>query len=103
MKKISPVFNLFRNKYFVSVVVFVVWISFFDRNDLFTQFERKSELKRLETSKEYYQAEIAGTKKDLMDLNNNPQVLEKFAREKFFLKRANEEVFIVEDSTAKKR
>ena len=103
MKKLFPYLSLFRNKYLLSIVVFVIWIAFFDRNDLFTQYDRKDELKRLEASRAYYQAEIAGTKKDLLELNSNPQVLEKFAREKFYLKRANEDVFIVEDSVAEKK
>ncbi len=103
MKKFSPYISLFKNKYFVSALVFVVWISFVDRNDLFTQYGRKQELKKLETSKNYYQAEIASTKKELQDLTNNSTVLEKIAREKFFLKRPNEDVFIIEDSSASKK
>lgn len=95
--------KLFRNKYIMSSVVFVIWLSFFDRNDLFTQWDRSKELKKLEDSKEYYETEIAGTKKDLVELNNNPAVLEKFAREKFYLKRPNEEIFVVDDSTAEKK
>jgi cell division protein FtsB len=83
--------------------VFVVWISFFDRNDLITQYDRKKELEKLETSKDYYEKEIATTKKELTDLNNNPAILEKLAREKFFLKRPNEEVFIVEDTIVEKK
>jgi cell division protein FtsB len=102
MKKFSPYISLFKNKYFVSALVFVVWISFVDRNDLFTQYGRKQELKKLETSKNYYQAEIASTKKELQDLTNNSTVLEKIAREKFFLKRPNEDVFIIEDSSTAK-
>ncbi len=86
----------------MSALVFVVWVSFIDRNDLFTQYDRKQELKKLETSKNYYQAEITSTKKELQDLTNNSIILEKIAREKFFLKRANEDVFIVEDSSAVK-
>jgi cell division protein DivIC len=103
MKRFTPYLSLFKNKYLVSIVVFVVWISFFDRNDLFTQYDRKKELQKLEKSKEYYQEEIASTKKELRDLNNNPAVLEKLAREKFFLKRPNEEIFIVEDSSTIKK
>jgi len=102
MKRFSPILTLFRNKYILASVSFIVWISFFDRNDLFTQYDRKKELQKLEKSKEYYVTEINSTKKELNDLNNNPVVLEKLAREKFFLKRSNEEIFIVEDSTAKK-
>src|SRR4051812_45010979 len=90
--------KIFRNKYLVSLIVFLVWISFFDRNDLITQWDRKQELKKLETSAEFYEKEIATTRKDLMDLNNNPSTLEKFAREKFFLKRPNEQIFLIVDS-----
>jgi cell division protein DivIC len=103
MKRFTLYISLFKNKYLVSLVVFVVWISFFDRNDLFTQYDRKKELQKLEKSKEYYLEEITSTKKELRDLNTNPAVLEKLAREKFFLKRPNEEIFIVEDSAAIKK
>jgi cell division protein FtsB len=87
----------------VVVVVFVVWISFFDRNDLFTQWDRKQELKKLEISTAFYEKEIVNTKKDLTELTNNPATLEKFAREKYYLKRPNEEIFLVSDSTSEKK
>ncbi|WP_207491917.1 FtsB family cell division protein [Aridibaculum aurantiacum] len=95
MQKLSFVFSMIKNKYLLSVLVFVVWISFFDRNDLFTQWERKNELEKLETSKAYYEAEIISTEKELAELQNNPAALEKFARENFYLKRPEEQVFIV--------
>lgn len=82
--------------------MFVVWISFFDRNDFFTQMNRKQELQKLDSSTLFYETEIANTKKDLMDLNNKPAILEKFAREKFYLKRANEDIFVVSDSICHK-
>jgi cell division protein FtsB len=102
MNRFSFLFKILKNKYAISVIVFVVWISFFDRNDLFTQWDRKQELQKLETSSLFYEKEIATTKKDLTDLNNKPAILEKFAREKFFLKRPNEDLFLVNDSTDKK-
>ncbi len=102
MKRFSYFFKLFRNKYVISLIVFTVWISFFDRNDLFTQWDRKQELQKLETSASFYENEIANTKKDLMDLNNKPAILEKFAREKFYLKKPNEDLFLVTDSIDKK-
>ena len=92
-----------RNKYIVAIIAFACWILFFDRNDLFTQWDRKTELKKLETSKDYYVEEIAKIKKDLSDLNNNQAILEKFARENFYLKRSNEDVFVVEDSNLLKK
>lgn len=102
MMKLSFLLKLLRNKYVISIVIFAVWISFFDRNDLFTQLDRKKELKKLEVSTAFYENEILTTRKDLMDLNNNPAVMEKFAREKFFLKRPNEEIFLVPDSVPEK-
>ena len=101
-KNLTGVLKVLRNKYISSLIVFVIWISFFDRNDLFTQWDRKQELQKLETSKAFYEQEIATTRKDLMELNNNPAILEKFAREKFYLKKPNEEIFIVDDSSKQK-
>lgn len=102
MQRLSGFLKLFKNKYFASIAAFIIWISFFDRNDLLMQWDRKQELQRLEASKEYYEAEIEHTKKDLTQLNNDPAILEKFARENFFLKRPNEEIFIITDSVKEK-
>jgi cell division protein DivIC len=103
MKNFLSNIKFLRNKYVIAVIAFILWICFFDRNDMLTQFDRKRELQKLETSKEYYQSEIVTIKKDLSDLENDPAILEKFAREKFFLKRPNEDVFIVEDSVEIKK
>jgi cell division protein FtsB len=103
MEKLTVVLKLLRNKYVLAITIFIIWISFFDRNDLITQFDRKQELKKLETSASFYEEEIATTKKDLTDLNNNPAVLEKFAEEKFYLKKPNEEIFIVDELNGEKK
>ena len=95
MQKLSGFLQIIQNKFLISVVVFAVWISFFDRNDLFTQWERKKELQKLEASKIYYESEIASTQKELTELQNNPAALEKFARENFYLKRPEEQIFII--------
>lgn len=102
MKKLSFLLRFIGNKYLLSAIVFGVWILFFDRNDLITQWERKKELTRLETSKLYYETEIAATKKELADLDRDTRILEKYSREKFFLKRPDEDVFIIIDSTGTK-
>lgn len=93
--------KIVKNKYIISLTVFVIWILFFDRNDIFTQWDRKQEFQKLETSTSFYEKEIANTKKDLMDLSNKPVILEKLAREKFYLKRSNEDIFLVNDSDNK--
>ncbi|HEX8277580.1 MAG TPA: septum formation initiator family protein [Segetibacter sp.] len=102
MIRFSGLLNIFKSKYLISFAVFAVWIIFFDRNDLITQWDRKQELQKLDSSTTFYEKEIANTKRDLMDLNNKPAILEKFAREKFYFKRHNEEIFLVDDSSNKK-
>jgi len=97
MQKAKKIFSILSNKYLVSLVLFGVIILFTDHNNLFEQHDRKQELKELQAKKEYYQQEIAKTKKELADLSSNPAALEKYAREKFYMKRENEDVFLVED------
>jgi cell division protein DivIC len=103
MKKFSVAFDVLKNKYIFSILAFIVWVMFFDRNDIFTQWDRKSELQKLEESRQYYLTEITTIKKDLEELQNNTSVLEKFARENFYLKRPNQDVFIVEEDVNEKK
>jgi len=98
MKDFSPYLRLFRNRYLLAGGTFIIWILFFDRNDLFTQWDRKKELIKLEASREYYQHEIKMINEGLADLQNNPAIIEKYARENFYLKRDNEDIFIVEEN-----
>lgn len=92
--KIAP---WLKSKYTLTLLGFVVWLLFFDHNDILTQFERRSELHQLEKGKEYYHEQIEGIRKDLSELDNNPASLEKAAREKFMMKRDDEELFIIEE------
>lgn len=101
-KAATTILFILRNKYLVSLVAFVVLMLFFDRNDVFTQLERKRQLKELQNSKAFYQEEIRKTQQQLTDLQNNPAALEKYARENFYMKRDNEDVFIVEPPADKK-
>ena len=69
---------------------------FVDQRDYFQQQERKVDLQKLEAKKQYYQQEIAKAKKTLTDLQSNPAALEKFARERYLMKKDGEEIFTVE-------
>ncbi len=92
MKKLL---ELFRNKYFISAVAFATWMVFFDKNDVISQYEYRSQVNKLEHEKEFYEAEIAKVKKDLKELNTSLKTAEKFAREKYFMKKDNEDVFVI--------
>ncbi len=87
------------NRYFLVFTGFVVWMLFFDQRDFFQQKERRAELNKLEAAKKYYQDEIDQTKKQLNNLQNNPAAIEKYARERYLLRREGEEVFLFEDTT----
>ena len=99
MKKLI---ELLRNKYFLAVVAFVVWMLFFDKNDIFSQYEYRSEVNKLQQERDFYVKETAIVKKDLNELDSNLNTAEKFAREKYFMKKDNEDVFVVVHTNNKK-
>jgi cell division protein DivIC len=96
MKILKKVIKLVRNKYLVALSVFLLWILFFDSRDMFTQLEKKAELNSLLESKKFYESEIAAAKKQLADIQNNAAALERIAREKYKMKKPNEDLFLVE-------
>jgi len=96
MKLLKRIPSFFRNKYFLATVSFVVWMLFFDHNDMFTQLERRSELNELKQSKQYYEKQIAENRKFSNDLQFNASAIEKYAREKYMMKRDNEDLFIIQ-------
>ncbi|MET4083674.1 cell division protein FtsB [Pedobacter sp. UYP30] len=87
--------DLFRNKYFLATLAFFFWIMFFDKNDMMSQYEYRTEANKLQNEKEYYEKETAQVKTDLTELSTNLNMAEKFAREKYFMKKDNEDVFVI--------
>jgi cell division protein DivIC len=94
-----------KNKYLLTALGFTVWILFFDARDFITShFRERGELMKLEQSKKYYEQQIAATKQELDQLKSNPALLEKYAREKYLMKRDNEDLFLIrEDKKSAKR
>ncbi len=92
MKKILSVL---KNKYLLTTVGLTVWILFFDKNDLFTQLEFRKEVMVLQEDRNYYANEIKSITSDLRELSSNHKTLEKFAREKYYMKRDNEDIFVL--------
>jgi cell division protein FtsB len=99
MKLLSHIPSWLKNKYLITLTAFVVWMIFFDAKDLLTQRERTGELRQLQESKSYYLSEIAKERKALEELKSNPAAIEKYAREKYLMKRDNEDLFIVQPAT----
>lgn len=83
-----------KNKYILTTAGFVVWLCFFDRNDLISQYTTHHRLKQLQKDRNYYLQEIDNNRKDLKNLLSNARNLEKYAREKYLMKRDNEDIFV---------
>lgn len=89
------IIKIFRNKYIISFTAFVILMLFIDHNDIFLQLHRRQQLNDLLASKAYYEKQIEQTRKNLNDLQNNSAALEKYAREKYYLKKDNEDLFVI--------
>jgi len=93
-KRIPP---YFRNFYILTLLIFTVWMTFFDSNDWITRFKLSSKLSELEAEKEYYAQKIEEVEKDQQELMGTPELLEKFAREKYLMRRPGEDVFVIRE------
>ncbi len=85
----------FRNFYIVAGLIFLVWMLFLDSNDFFSRYKLTAKLRSLESEKEYYAEKIKGVASDRAELMGTQALLEKFAREKYLMKKQNEDIFIV--------
>ena len=98
MKFLNLIPAWLKNKYFLSATGFILWILFFDPRDVFTQIEHHKELKELQASKAWYQKEITKESAEAEQLKNNPSTVEKYAREKYLMKRENEDLFLIPEN-----
>ncbi len=83
------------NMYILVLTIFVIWMAFFDTNSLLIHLELRKEIKKLERQKEFLEGEISKDQKVLEKLSDSSE-LEKFAREKYYMKKENEEIFLIE-------
>ena len=88
------ILKILKNKYLLVVVGLFFWLLYFDKNDVFTQFDLIKKCNKLNSEKEYYITEIENNKKEVIELQSNQKSLETFAREKYLMKRDNEDVFV---------
>jgi cell division protein FtsB len=86
---------LFRNKYFVTALIFTVWIGIFDENNLIERYRLARRIKEYEKEKQHYIEEIEQNNRKLQELKSNSENLEKFAREEYLMKKKNEVIFVV--------
>lgn len=108
IKPVSPTMKFIRkyilNKYFITIFAFLVWMIFFDSTSFLVINEMNGEINKYEKQLAYYKAEYEKNDQFYKKLMNNKDEKEKFARENYFMKKPNEEIFIlVADSSAIKK
>ena len=89
------IFKPFKNIFILILAVFIVWMLFFDANSWLIHHELNTNIDALESEKEYYKKEIEKDNKAIKTLSSE-EGLEKFAREEYYMKRDNEEIYIIE-------
>lgn len=95
MHKLKQIFGKFRNLYIATAVFAGVWFLFFDRYNFASQIKVSNRIKRLEADLAYYKAEQAKKEARGDLLNTNYEELERFARENYWMKKDNEDLFVV--------
>ena len=95
MKFITHIPSWLKNKYLLTCLFFVIWMLFFDPKDILSDFERRSKLNELQNSEQHLKQLITESNTELNLLKNNAQSIEKYAREKYLMKKDNEDLFIV--------
>lgn len=98
-RAISRIGRFLTNKFFIAIVAFLAVMLFLDKNDFLSTMERNRELRELELSREHYQKELIELQRIKTNLETDPVVIEKLAREKYLMKRENEDIFLTEDLT----
>lgn len=96
MQLLSHIPAFLKNKYFLTITGLLVWMFFFDRNDFPAQIERSQKLKELKTNTAYYDQKIAAAKEELQNRKTDPSAYERIAREKYYMKKDNEDLFLFE-------
>lgn len=95
----NKVVRFLSNRYVLILLVFAVWMLFFDTNSYLNHRELDKEIDKLEKANSYYKKEMEHDKKIIKNLQN-PDSLERFAREEYKMKRKDEDIYIIEfDST----
>ncbi|MBS4013126.1 MAG: septum formation initiator family protein [Bacteroidetes bacterium] len=95
LPKLPQTPSFLKNKYIIASLAVFIWLLFFDNNNFFQQYRFSQDIKRLQREKAYYIKEIEKDSIMRQELKENPEALEKFAREQYYLKKEGEDIFIV--------
>jgi hypothetical protein len=100
-KLLKIILPYLKNKYFLTFMGFVLWLGFFDRNDFITTWNYRKKLEGLRNEKKYFEEAVKKNTEDLNYLLSDPSNTEKYGRERYYMKRENEEIFVIIDERKK--
>ena len=95
LKILDKIPAAFRNKYFLTVLIFIIWLTLFDSNNLISRYKELRELYKLRSDREYFSKRIEEDRKKLHELKTDNDNLEKFAREQYRMKKPDEDLYII--------
>ncbi|MBP5668677.1 MAG: septum formation inhibitor [Salinivirgaceae bacterium] len=93
--KLKKIIDRLNNKYVIASLIFLLWILFFDQNNLLNRISDLRNLREMKAQKEYYAKKIETDIQRTKELETDDDNLEKFAREQYLMKKANEDVFVI--------
>jgi cell division protein DivIC len=94
LQTFKPLIGYLKNKYVIVILAFLVWMAFFDPKDFGIMYAKSSKLQELKTSEKHLIEKIKDTRQELSLLKTDASSIEKYAREKFYMKKDNEELFL---------
>ncbi len=97
---LKKILRIFINKYFITILIFAAWMIFFDSNNILTRQRMQQKLNELNQEKDFFLKEIRNDSTLLKQLMTDSARLERFAREKYLMKKDKEDLFLVLDTTA---
>lgn len=92
VKKLLP---LFKNYFFATGFFLLLWMIFFDGNDFISQYRLTKKLNTIKSEKQYYIDQIENVKKEREEIFGTPTLVEKYARERYLMKKPNEDIYII--------
>lgn len=99
LEKFKPALNLLKNKYVLVLTFALVWMLFFDQFNLPSQLKLGQQINQLEKDRDFYAEQVEELRDQKKRLFSDPNELERFAREKYFMKKENEDIFVTRKST----
>ena len=91
----SSILQLLKNKYLLTGLIFVLWMFFLDKDDILSSWNLDHKLSEVSSQRDYYLKAIEKVKNNLKDLDSHPELLEKLAREKYYMKKDQEDLFVM--------